>query len=321
MAILGFDLGGTKLAAALLSEEGKKIHSLTVPIGNRIGPDVGALICEQYRTLLGYAGSRGDDIKAVGISVPGISMAHKGTVWAPNIEGWANYPLYNEVQSVNGEIPVTIDSDRACYILGETWKGNAQGYLNVVFLAIGTGIGAGILIDGKILRGSNDIAGCVGWMALNQDFQDDYRNFGCFEYHASGDGIGRISRKYLREDHDYKGSLVINEISRITSHEVFEAFRTGDKIAARVINECICYWGMATANLISLFNPEKIIFGGGVFGPATMLIPEITREAEKWAQPLGMGQVSIEASCLGGEAGVFGAGYLALNSLSIKRNV
>src|SRR5678815_4753324 len=112
-----------------------------------------------------------------------------GKVWAPNIPDWGDYPLLEEVENVSGEIPVTIDSDRACYILGELWQGNARGCTDAIYLSVGTGIGAGILTDGKVLRGSHDIAGAIGWMALTRPFSEEYTDCGCFETYASGEGI------------------------------------------------------------------------------------------------------------------------------------
>ena len=316
MALLGIDLGGTKLALAAFTEEGKIIRKDIIHLGDRSGSEVGKLITGQIRTILNSAGSKLDRIKAIGISVPGISYQKTGKVWAPNIQGWNDYPLLEEVKQVSGEIPVTIDSDRACYILGESWQGNARECKDAIFLAIGTGIGAGIMVNGEVLRGSNDIAGAAGWMALDRPFRDEYTDCGCFEYNASGEGIAKVAGALLKVNQNYDGELKKIVPDKITSHNIFSAYDSGDRIALAVINQCIEYWGMAVANLVSLFNPEKIIFGGGVFGPAVRFLPDIRREALKWGQPISIKQVSIEASALGGDAGVYGAGYLALKKFS-----
>ena len=220
-----------------------------------------------------------------------------------------------EVRKITGDIPVVIDSDRACYILGEVWKGNARGCKDAVFLAVGTGIGAGILINGEVLRGSNDIAGAIGWMALNRPFEEKYIECGCFEYHASGEGIAKVTRELLKKDKHYSGCLRDKNIDSIKAFDLFAAYETGDSLALEVIDRCIEFWGMAAANIVSLFNPEKIIFGGGVFGPAKKLIPAIRKEATRWAQPISINQVSFDVSGLTGDAGVYGAGYLALRNL------
>jgi glucokinase len=207
-------------------------------------------------------------------------------------------------------IRVTIDSDRACYILGEYWKGAARGCKDAIFLAVGTGIGAGILINGEILRGANDIAGAIGWMALERPFQSQYATCGCFESHASGEGLAKVAKEFLAQDRSYSG--VLRGKAELTAHDVFEAYKSSDAIAIKVLKQAVEFWGMATANLISLFNPKKIIFGGGVFGPGLQFLDVIQVEAKKWAQPISLGKVMLEGSALGGDAGLYGAAYLAL---------
>ena len=317
MALLGIDLGGTKLAAAIFSDDGNLIHKETVALDKRKGKDVGQLITEQVSLFIHKGSAGGENIKAVGISVPGIAHPGTGTAWVPNIEGWEDYPLLDEVMHVCGNIPVTIDSDRACYILGEVWKGNASGCRDAIFLSVGTGIGAGILINGEILRGSNDIAGCIGWMALQRPYSEKYRSCGCFEYYASGEGIAKVAKSDLIDNEGYDGLLRQKDLETLTSRDVFDAYENGDALAISIIKQCVEFWGMAVANLVSLFNPEKIIFGGGVFGPALQLLPEIYKEAGKWSQPVGITQVTLTGSSLKGDAGVYGAGFLALKSISV----
>lgn len=314
MEVLGVDLGGTKLAAAVFSEKGVMLNNESLPLGSRSGKEAGSFITSTIMAEIEKARLKGYNIRSIGVSVPGISMVKTGTVWAPNIEGWTDYPLYREIRDAVGDIPVLIDSDRACSILGEVWMGNAKGCRDAVFLTVGTGIGAGILSNGEVLRGSNDISGAIGWMALDRPFRPKYINYGCFEYHASGDGIARVAGELLAEDKSYSGKLRRIEPEAITGRHVFEALEEGDWLAGKVISQCIEFWGMAVANIVSLLNPEKILLGGGVFGPAVRFIPEIIKEAELWAQPVSIRKVRIEASGLGGAAAVYGAGYLALKN-------
>lgn len=313
MALLGIDLGGTKLAFALFNDDGKILHKYTIPLENRKGKEVGELITKSFIQL--RDSEIYGEINSIGISIPGIYHIKTGTVWAPNIPDWNEYPLLKEIKNISGDIPVTIDSDRVCYILGESWQGNAKQCKDAIFLAVGTGIGAGILINGNVLRGSHDIAGAIGWMALEKPFNYEYIQCGCFEHYASGEGIAKIARKFLKELKDYSGELKNKHSENITSFDVFSAYNNGDTLAVRIIQICIEFWGMAVANLVSLFNPEKIIFGGGVFGPAMPLIGAIKTEATKWAQPIRIKQVSLESSALGSDAGVYGSGYLALKNI------
>lgn len=312
MAVVGIDLGGTKLAAAVFSDGGKILARIDEPLGGRKGSGVGDLAAETAAVLVRqHAG----DVAGIGMCVPGIYTPSTGRVWAPNIAEWDDYPLRDELTNALGtELPVRIASDRACYILGEIWKGAARDCTDAIFLSVGTGIGAGIVSDGHIINGRHGIAGAIGWMALDRPYRDGYETWGCFEYAASGDGLARMAQDILSRGllpEEYEGPLV--RADAITSRDVFEAFEDGDALAAQVIANAVELWGMAVANLVSLFNPEKIIFGGGVFGPAVSLLDRIHEEAERWAQPIAMTKVALVPASLGGDAGLFGAARLALD--------
>jgi glucokinase len=311
MAVIGMDLGGTKLASAVFSERGTILTKSHVALNDRRGAEVGDLICEEIHRMLPFAGAD-DPVRAVGVCVPGIYYAKNGHVWAPNIPDWDDYPLQGELSAAVGDsISVRVDSDRACAILGETWKGTARGSKDAIFIAVGTGIGAGILVNGRVLRGHADIGGAVGWLALSRPFRESYANCGDFEYNASGPGLAKVAQDLLAA-HPDRPSVLHAVKGPITARHIFHAHAKGDSIAADVLNNAVEYWGKAVANLVSLFNPDKIIFGGGVFGPAASLIDRIRAEAELWAQPISMKQVSLEVSTLGGDAQLYGAGRLAL---------
>jgi glucokinase len=312
MTALAIDLGGTKLSLGVFTDQGEIVFKQTVAVQNHVGKEVGDLIGDEIKKIL----LAGENINCIGIAVPGIYHEKEGTVWAPNIKDWDNYPLLQQVRS-QAAMPVVIDSDRACYISGETWMGNAKNCRHAIYLAVGTGIGAGIVIDGTVLRGSHDIAGAIGWMALQQPFDEKYGGVGNFEYHASGEGITRLARELLATNGKYVGALAHKNKEQLTARDVFAAFEQKDQLAKDVFEICIRFWGMAVANLVSLFNPEKIILGGGVFGPATKFIDEIKNEASKWAQPISIKQVSIEPSALGGDAGLYGAALLAFRKINV----
>lgn len=315
MALLGIDLGGTKLALALLTDTGQMLSRETVPLQGRQGTAVGALLAGNIRGALEQAAAKGITVNSIGICVPGISYQQQGTVWAPNIPGWENYPLLEEAQRASGNLPVTIDSDRACYILGEQWLGNARGCKDAIFLAVGTGIGAGILVNGSVLRGAHDIAGAIGWMALQRPYHKKYIPCGCFEHYASGNGMAALAAETAARRAAYEGPLKTAPGRELTCKDVFAAYEQRDPVAKKVLRQCVAYWGMAVANLVSLFNPEKIILGGGVFGPGLQLIPDIYKEALRWAQPVSVRQVSLEGSALEGAAGLYGAAVLARSAI------
>ncbi len=310
-AVIGIDLGGTKLAGALFTPAGRIINRSLASLAGRTGSEVGRLICEHIADLLRHARQNKLRVAAIGVSVPGISNSQTGRVWAPNIPGWKNYPLRREIVRAirNEKIKVVIDGDRACCIFGELWRGAARRCKNAVFVAVGTGIGAGILIEGRVVRGAHDIAGAIGWLALDRPYRPEYRHCGCFEYHASGEGLAKVANALSCKPHYGK-----NKSRQWTAPDIFAGFARGDRLSKEVVRQAIQFWGMAVANLVSLLNPEKIIFGGGVFGPATQFLSSIRAEAEKWAQPISFQKVRLQPSRLGTDAGLYGAGYLALHA-------
>ncbi len=312
MTLLGIDLGGTKLAGGLFDAHGRLLDRRESLLAGRAGTDVGNLMREMIGSLIQKAGELVLDVEGVGISVPGIAHPKTGHVWAPNIPGWEDYPLRGEISDALGRIPVVVDSDRACSILGERWLGAARGRNHAIFLAVGTGIGAGIVVNGEVLRGAQDIAGATGWMALEQPFRDEFIPCGCFEYQASGNGLATIARVLLNDGTKSASTLRTIAPERLTAHDIFAAYDQKDPVATEVLHRAVRVWGAAAANFVSLFNPEVVIFGGGVFGPAIRFIDDIRREAARWAQPISMRSVEFVPSALGSDAALVGGASLSI---------
>jgi glucokinase len=185
-------------------------------------------------------------------------------------------------------------------VLGEVWRGAARGSDNAIFVAVGTGIGVGLFVDGRVLRGHADIAGAIGWLAVRQPYRDPYRECGCLEYHASGPGLLKVAGTRGMPPH-------------LTTTDLFAAYDTGDPAAVAVLDDAVDLWGMMAANLVSLFNPEILVFGGGIFGPASRFLDRIRDEATRWAQPISARQVRFALSELGGDAALYGAARLAMS--------
>ncbi len=314
MAVIALDLGGTKIASAIIDENGIIKFKHKNLLSGRKGHDVGKLIVENINRQLEKASYHKIKIDAIGVCVPGSVNPDNGRVWAPNIPGWDNYPLAEEIkqQMIQKDIDVFVDNDRSCAIYGELWQGAGRGCKNCIFMVVGTGIGAGIVIDGRVLHGANDIVGATGWMALQTPYIPDYAPQGCLEYYASGTGICERAKELVRSDKSYRGELRQMPISRITTRRVFEAYEQGDPIAKQVVKKAVEMWGMATANFVSILNPEKVIWGGGVFCSAKGLVDDIYEESKKWAQPLSIKTVKLEATMLGGNEVILGAAFLAL---------
>jgi glucokinase len=314
MTVLALDIGGTKIAAAAFTRQGDELVRIVEPLAGRGGSAVGALATDLLHRAREDVAARGRSIDAVAAIIPGIWYESRGRAWAPNIPGWDDYPLLAELEAAaGGGVPVRVDSDRAGYILGETWQGAARGCRDAIFLAVGTGIGAGILAGGEVLRGARDIAGAVGWVTTTGEHRAGYAECGAFEYNASGSGLVKVARDRLAAS-DRPSALRQYAADLDTAH-IFDAADAGDDVATGIVDDAIRWWGRVTANLVSTFDPEIVVFGGGVFGPAAKYIDRIREEAARWAQPISMPQVRLVVSSLGGNAGLIGAGHLALRAL------
>ncbi len=301
-AVVALDVGGTKTACGLFRQDGTRLFYRVVPTAQTT-PEASV---EQLAGLAEEAISscpKDHSACAVGIVVPGWVDRRSRTVWAPNIAGWDHIALESLLAAAL-PLPIVLDSDRSGYVMGETWLGAARGCRDVVFLAVGTGIGAGIVADGRLIHGRDDLAGAVGWMALNPQFRDDYARMGCFEAEASGNSLGRkAARDWARE-----GGTVG------TAQVLIEAAKAGDASALGLVEEGASYIGMGIANIISTLNPEIVVLGGGLFQSGKWLLDLVQKQAMRWAQPFAAERVRIELSSLGEGAGLCGAARIALDN-------
>ncbi|MFB0565307.1 MAG: ROK family protein [Candidatus Aminicenantaceae bacterium] len=305
------DVGGTKISSALLTSNAEILCKNKIPIDKSKPENAVYQIIEIINNLTDYVRDKSGDIMAVGIAIPGVVFHNTGLVWAPNIPGWDNFPLIEKIKK-EIDLPLVMDSDRSAYVLGEHWCGIAKDMKNVVFLAVGTGIGAGIIIDGKIFRGAEDISGAVGWFALTPEFREEFAEIGCFEAEASGNSVARRAIKMVKEgESSIMEEMVRGNIEEISAEVVVEAAKKRDPLASKVIDMTTKYLAMGIANIVSILNPEVVILGGGLFQAGKLLLNPVRVEFKKWAQPLAAKKVRIELSALGDDAGLFGAGKLA----------
>lgn len=305
------DVGGTKISSALLTSEAKMLNKKKISIDKSKPEKAVHQIVEIINNLECYARAEEGKILAVGIAIPGVVFQRRGLVWAPNIPGWDYYPLLKEIKR-KIDLPLVLDSDRSAYVLGEQWCGAAKNMKHAVFLAVGTGIGAGIIIDGRLCPGSEDISGAVGWFALNPEFRKDYSDMGCFEAEASGSAVARRAIQLIKTgESSIMEEIVKGNIEKITAETVIEAAKKDDPLAEKVIDNTIKFLAMGIANIVSILNPEVVILGGGLFQAGQLLLKPLRREFKKWAQPLAAQKVKIELSGLGEDAGLYGAGKLA----------
>jgi glucokinase len=311
----GVDVGGTKISSALFTRAGEISARKKIAIDKVGGDAAAAQVRDEIEALEEAARAAGGRLAAVGISIPGIAYSASGKVWAPNIPGWDQYPLLDKIKG-RGQVLLVLESDRSAYVAGESWRGAAAGARDAVFLAVGTGVGAGIISGGRILHGHEDIAGAVGWFGLNPAFKPEYASMGCFEAEASGNSVGRIVRERLERGRaSSMPGLAGGRIDAVTAEIVAEAARRNDPLALEVVAEVVTYLAMGIANIVSILNPEVVVVGGGLFQAADVFLEPVRREFKRWAQPLAARKVRIELSSLGEDAGLYGCGKLAWDRL------
>ncbi len=291
------DLGGTKIAVGRVEDTGRITHRSAAPTPLAGGVAVVETIIDLLRRL------PLEGACTLGVDVPGLA-GPGGTVWAPNIPGWERMPLGN-VLSRRFSLPVLVESDRNAFVTGEAWQGVAKECRDVVFVAIGTGIGAGIISGGRLLRGYGELAGCLGWMAIRDRFKSAYKAVGCLESHVAGPGIVRAAQRILQRPTD--------------AREVVNLACRGDPRARKVIADAGSYLGLALANLVDILNPQIIVIGGGVAAAGNLLLAPARATLRQWAQPLAVKQVRIRRSRLGTRAGLLGTAKLCFDGFDSSR--
>lgn len=308
---LAVDIGGTKTAVALVAAHGQLLAADQEPTSQK-GPEDGIQhVIALLQRLLDAHGLTAEAVHAIGIGIPAVLDPADFVVWAPNLNGWRNVDLATPVQAALGR-PVAVEYDGHTAVLAEWWLGAGQGLHAFVDVIIGTGIGAGMIVDGRLLRGVNRLAGAVGWSALttHPDLADARdRSIGFWEARAAGPGIALAARRQLAQSPT--SMLAALDPHAITATAVFEAAAIGDPLARQVLDETADVLGIGLANVVSLINPELIVLGGGVGSRCTDLLPRIRSVIERWAQPIAATSCRLAVSALGADAGLLGAAYAA----------
>ncbi len=322
--VLAVDLGGTKLALAVVDEEGRIRARVTEPVDLSSTKAPIEQICRLATALAPAAGTgrrvgtsrrRHVSWKAIGVAVPGL-VRRSGTVWAPNLPGWERVPLARLLARRLG-VPVVVESDRNAAVTGEAWRGAARGKSDVIALIVGTGIGAGIISGGRLVRGAHELSGCAGWMVLAEDGKGKSRRFASLEAVAAGPGIVRAVREALRQGSRSTLSRLPRE--KLSAYDIAGDARQGDRLARQAFERAGKWLGFSVANLISVFDPEVVVLGGGLSGAADLYFDLLQRTALERCQPLAARQVEIRLSRLGNDANLLGAARLALDTAAARR--
>lgn len=301
--VFAVDLGGTKCSAAVVDRSGRLLSRRTVAV-DHTSPNAPVLQIIQLAEQFGVPKRA---FQAAGVAVPGLVRSN-GTVWAPNLPGWDRMPLASRLKRSLG-IPVLVESDRNAAIVGESWRGAARGKSDAIVFMIGTGIGAGILSGGRVLRGAHELSGCAGWLTITEAKNVASSGIGELEWLAAGPAIARAAQERLQAGEE--SSLSQIDCSRITAHDVAAAARKADPLAVEIFRRAGTLLGYGIANMINLLDPQVIILGGGLAAVSDLYIDSLRAAVLERAQPLSAAQVKVVVSRLGDRANLLGCARLA----------
>jgi len=296
----GIDLGGTTVKIAYFDENGTMLEKWEIPTvttdgGSRILPDIAASI----RAFLDAHQINESAILGLGIGVPGPVDA-KGVVNKCVNLGWGVFNIAEELSRLTG-FPVKAGNDANVAALGEYWKGGGQGCENMVFVTLGTGVGGGIVIGGRLLHGSHGSGAEIGHMVLNpkETATCGCGKHGCVEQYGSATGIVRLAG--------------MHGMHNVTCKDIFDAGKAGDKVALEVLDEYYDYMGQFLGSLCSAVDPEVVVLGGGVSKAGQVLLDGIEPAFHKYVFHAAS-QVNFKLASLGNDAGAYGAFKLAVDA-------
>ena len=308
---IGIDVGGTNVKIALVSDKGKIIYSNSIPTRTEMGYEYTVnSMKEAIRDLLKETKLAPKDIEGMGFGFPGQIDCQKGIVrLAPNIPGWVNVPI-QEIMEKEFSISTRVDNDVRTAALGELNYGAGIGCQNLVCITVGTGIGSGIVINGKLVRGASNAAGELGHikLSMNDGPLCGCGDRGCLEAYASGPSIVAMAEEYIKGGKSTKYRELANP--DITPYIVAVAAKEGDPVAIEIFKIIGEYIGIGLTSVVNLLNPEKIIIGGGVAEAGDILLNPIKDTINRRAMTIQKNAVEIVPAQLGNTAGVIGASLL-----------
>lgn len=310
--LLLIDIGGTKLRAAIGLKNGRIIQKIEGFTKVTSGAD-GTLkdlfnLCDK---AINQAKIDLNEIDKIGISFGGpVNFKAGKIIKSQHVKGWNNYPLCRFLTKKYG-IPAVIDNDGNVTALGEYHFGAGKGTKSMVYLTVSTGIGGGIIIDGKLWRGHNNLAGEIGHIIVVQDgLKCECGKQGCVEAYSSGFSLGKNTQRHLQSHPEQKTlirKLVHNDLQKITGMEIFMAADQGDTFAQKIIDEAIKYLGLAIGNVISILDIEKVVIGGGMTNSEQQFFQPLQKYVDRYAMFQDDYHVPIVRAKYKDEAGIIGS--------------
>ncbi len=314
--VLAFDLGGTKFAFGVVAENGEVLGSDKIETLAQQGPEQAIQrVNLAAQSLLQKLDIKSEELIGIGIASPGPLDISKGCVdGSPNLPGWTGYSIEQGL-STFFNLPARIDNDANAAALGEYKFGAGKNKKNMVYLTVSTGIGGGVIVDGRLMRGANGNAAELGHLTLNINGPAcPCGANGCFEMYASGTAIARRTREAIQAGAPSQILSLAGSLEKITTHHILDALQKEDELAKKIWNETTEYLGRGLAVVINTFNPELIVVGGGVTAAGELLFKPVREKALRYAFPRLAAVCSIVPAGLGSNVGVVGAAACAFES-------
>ena len=313
MVRVGVDVGGTGIQVGVVNRDNTIIAERSIPTRKDLPFE--EQVREIVRCILSTvddAGMGQDDIASVGIGIPGIASVKTGEIIKCTNMGWNHVPFRDVFTGILDK-PVYIDNDANVAALAESVAGISAGTSSSVFITIGTGIGSGIIIDGKIWRGAHGIGGELGHVILDLDgVPCTCGNHGCLERYCSATALIRMAKEAVAvHPESLLLSSVQNDISRIEAKTVFDCSVKNDAVAQSVLKRYISYLAQAVASVINFLDPEIIVIGGGVSKAGKALLDPLAAEYPNYVIFRDQRMSEIKLAVLGSEAGIIGAAMLS----------
>lgn len=307
--IIGLDLGGTKISCAVADLKGEIVKQYTIPTLANLGEEkVMNRIISVIDKIIKESKININEIQAIGVGAPGpLDIKNGIIITTPNLP-FKNFNIIKPIKN-RYNTPTYIDNDANVATIGEYIFGAGKGTENMIFVTVSTGIGGGAILNGNIYRGNTSNALEIGHMTLMPNGPKcNCGNCGCVEALASGTSIAKQANEAV-----LKGEYTsLSKFENITSVEVFKEARNGDKIAKKIVNNSLTYLGICIANLVTIFDPEIIVIGGGVSKAGDIVFDEVRKEVNKRCFSIIAKACNIVPALLGGDAGIKGAIALAL---------
>lgn len=310
--VLGVDIGGTKLITGAVRTDGGDLVGLRTDWthAERGADDILARLVAQIHEVIAQLHTErpGAELVGMGVGAPGPLDRAQGVIFlAPNL-GWRDFPLRARMHAELG-IDCALENDANCAVLGECWIGAARDVPHVVGVTIGTGIGGGLVFDGKLFHGASDCAGEIGHATIDTEGRRcKCGNYGCLEAYASGPAIAlRCAEQIASGAESRLSELTGGDLGRLTAQMVYEAAEQGDELALEVVTETARFLGAGVANLINILNPQAVVIVGGVTRAGDRLFVPLKREVNRRAFKPAVAACRIVPGELLGTAGVWGA--------------